>query len=170
MAVYCSISRKVKHRNCSALARGDFSVHDLSQILKPCGFSPASAGLENATAGSKASRSTVGALQRSLRSLLRLRLRCPACLANRLAALRAVWRFSPAPASLENATAVAVSRNGLKSCGSHMGLSAICSANRDKSPSEASRSTESALSQRACELRNVPKRRKSAHRKYGGTA
>ena len=25
--------------------------------------------------------------------------------------------------------------NGLKSCGSHMGLSAICSANRDKSPS-----------------------------------
>ena len=36
--------------------------------------------------------------------------------------------------------------NGLKSCGSHMGLSAICSANRDKSPSEASRSTESALS------------------------
>ena len=60
--------------------------------------------------------------------------------------------------------------NGLKSCGSHMGLSAICSANRDKSPSEASRSTESALSQRACELRNVPKRRKSTHRKYGGTA
>ena len=35
--------------------------------------------------------------------------------------------------------------NGLKSCGSHMGLSAICSANRDKSPSAASRSTESAL-------------------------
>ena len=36
--------------------------------------------------------------------------------------------------------------NGLKSCGSHMGLSAICSANRDKSPSEASQSTEGALS------------------------
>ena len=35
--------------------------------------------------------------------------------------------------------------NGLKSCGSHMGLSAICFANRDKSPSEASRSDEGAL-------------------------
>ena len=35
--------------------------------------------------------------------------------------------------------------NGLKSCGSHMGLSAICSANRDKSPSEANRSDEGAL-------------------------
>ena len=52
--------------------------------------------------------------------------------------------------------------NGLKSCGSHMGLSAICSANRDKSPSEASQSTEGALSpkleaisQRTCELRKA---------------
>ena len=35
-------------------------------VLEPCGFSPASAGLENATAGSVASRSTKGALQRSL--------------------------------------------------------------------------------------------------------
>ena len=35
-------------------------------VLEPCGFSPASAGLENATAGSAASRSTKGALQRSL--------------------------------------------------------------------------------------------------------
>ena len=35
-------------------------------VLAPCGFSPASAGLENATAGSAASRSTKGALQRSL--------------------------------------------------------------------------------------------------------
>ena len=35
--------------------------------------------------------------------------------------------------------------NGLKSCGSHMGLSAICFANRDKSPNEASRSDEGAL-------------------------
>ena len=34
--------------------------------LETCGFSPASAGMENATAGSEASRSTEGALQRSL--------------------------------------------------------------------------------------------------------
>ena len=40
----------------------------------------------------------------------------------------------------------------------------------DSREPQASRSTESALSQRACELRNVPKRRKSTHRKYGGTA
>ena len=53
--------------------------------------------------------------------------------------------FSPALAGVENATAVAVSHDGLKSCGSRMGLSAICFANRDKSPSGASRSTKGAL-------------------------
>ena len=42
--------------------------------------------------------------------------------------------------SKENATAGAVSHHGLKSCGSRMGLSTICFANRDKSPTEASRS------------------------------
>ena len=62
------------------------------------------------------------------RSLLRLRLRCPACHANRLTALWAGWRFSPASAGAENATA----------------------------GSEASRSTEGALSQRIHELRKVP--------------
>ena len=35
--------------------------------------------------------------------------------------------------------------NGLKSCGSHMGLSTICFANRDKSPSEAGWSAVGAL-------------------------
>ena len=39
------------------------------------------------------------------RSLLRLRLRCPACHANCLTALWAGWRFSPASAGSENATA-----------------------------------------------------------------
>ena len=62
------------------------------------------------------------------RSLLRLRLRCPACHANCLTALWAGWRFSPASAGAENATA----------------------------GSEASRSTEGALSQRIHELRKVP--------------
>ena len=79
------------------------------------------------------------------RSLLRLRLRCPACRADRqwlsgqdgnvrwrsLLRLRLhleACGFSPASAGVENATA----------------------------GSEASRSTESALSQRTCELRKVP--------------
>ena len=84
-------------------------------------------------------------------------------------ALRENRRYSPASAGseltagdlrifpgLENATAGAVSHYGLKSCDSRLGLSTICFANRDKSPSEASRSTEGALSQRTCELRKVP--------------
>ena len=139
-------------------------------VLEPCGFSPASAGLENATAGSAASRSTKGALQRSLaltptasptlsvfpcespEALREKRQRSLALTPPPLAtvgdlsqracelrkvpfesspalarmeftvsslpfgspeALRAGWRFSPASAGLENATAGAISHQRL---------------------------------------------------------
>ena len=56
----------------------------VGETKERCGFSPASAGMENATAGSEASRRDEGTLQHSLHSFLRLRLRCPFCLADRL--------------------------------------------------------------------------------------
>ena len=122
--------------------------------LETCGFSPASAGVENATAGSEASRSTEGALR--IFPSFSWSGKCDSS------------GGKPPTLTLQQATACLLSvlpsgspmalrakRHGLKSCGSRMGLSAICFANRDKSPSEASRSTKGALSQRIHELRKA---------------
>ena len=79
------------------------------------------------------------------RSLLRLRLRCPACLANRLTALRAGWRFSPASAGLENATAGSAASRSTKGA-------LQCSLALTPTPA----ATLGDLSQQACELRKVP--------------
>ena len=141
--------------------------------LETCGFSPASAGAENATAGSEASRSTKDALQRSLTltpppaaTLSSLPCKSPYGSLGRMAFFPSFsWSGKcdssggkPPTLTLQQATACLLSvlpsgspmalrakRHGLKSCGSRMGLSAICFANRDKSPSEASQSDEGAL-------------------------
>ena len=170
-----------EHRRCVA----DFPQLQLERKMRQqgakrvgapkvrCGFSTASAGMENATAGSEASRSTEGALQRSLTltpppaaTLSSLPCKSPYGSLGRMAFFPSFsWSGKcdssggkPPTLTLQQATACLLSvlpsgspmalrakRHGLKSCGSRMGLSAICFANRDKSPSEASRSDEGAL-------------------------
>ena len=102
-------------RTDSKQASACWSVSVGGSPLETCGFSPASAGLENATAGSEASRSDEGALSRYAKRIVEgpmqrsLTLTPPASPTLSVfpggspVALRAGWRCSPASAEVENA-------------------------------------------------------------------
>ena len=114
-------------------------------------------------------------LQRSLRSLLRLRLRCPFCLANRLAALRTERQRSLTLTPAASPTLEALSQRTCElrkaSCESSPASAGkeltvpFCLANRlaalrterqhSLTLTPAASPTLEALSQRACELRKV---------------
>ena len=173
--------------------------------LETCGFSPASAGVENATAGSKASRSTEGALR--IFPSFSWSGKCDSRERSESEHRRCVAGFSPASAGVENATAGSeasrstegalrifpsfswsgkcdsrersesehrrcvadfpqlqlerkMRQQGAKRVGApkvRCGFSpASAGAENATAGSEASRSTEGALSQRIHELREVP--------------
>ena len=104
-------------RTDSKQASACWSVSVGGSPLETCGFSPASAGLENATAGSEASRSDEGALSRYAKRIVEGPMQRSLTLTPSASptlsvfpggspmALRAGWRFSPASAEVENATA-----------------------------------------------------------------